>query len=114
MNIADIIEVEARRREDVLNSADAARTVKAGLERLTRGFLRVDSWGYGGLLTIDEADALQVTGTLGKYLVRIEVTGRKLRHDVPAAGIALRVRITFLGDGDRLVPDTSGGWLLPA
>lgn len=72
-----------------------------------------DTRNIGGeLLPCDDWDAapFRLEGHHADVAVRVEVTGRKVRHvpgSIDARGV--RVRITFVGDGR---PDTTaGGWL---
>lgn len=77
-------------------------------------FVQPDGWPLGAILAeCDWGEApFRLPSRTGRApAVDIKVTGRTLRYDAPGiAGPAVRVRVTFVRDGET--NETTGGWMV--
>jgi hypothetical protein len=75
-------------------------------------FIKLDDRDFGTNLIASDWDAadFRLPGSLQALAVTVEITGRKVRHDSPLNEAAVRVRVTFVHDGE---PDTTAsGWMI--
>lgn len=78
--------------------------------------LAIDGWSWPTMLEdADDFDGAEFRIWLGNARValpvRVEITGRKVRWDAPIHGAGVRVRVTFLQDGDEGDETTATGWM---
>lgn len=109
-------ELDFETREEAEAAAERVRAPRIpAVQRLDQAslvgaYVKPDGWRFGGSVVPGGEYPIRLQGERAPYAVRIEQTGRYVRR-VPGEGgsLGLRVRITFLGDGE---PDTVvGGWL---